>query len=505
VSYFKETLRRIGYAWGWTAAQFWATLLIVLAGVGWTRVPEKHVWQVGLTLLLPLVIVAATLTLEAGTMRRFFHQEERRARFAVGALTLLVWIAVVWLAWTLLDWCDDQSYQWASYLNSRLPAGARARVFTYEHIETSISVLVWIFRWIVVPAKVIPHALASAEWGWRLPWRKLFRMLLNWRWWLGVVIAALVGALLPSYFYHGEPQGTVAHQVWAVVLKLAGAYLLAVLSWALLLAWGAVLLARQAEPAKDALDQQLLTRLWAGRWWMAGLAVWALLFNLSDSWMNHLGESNRSSNLVSMPAQLALVVVLLILTAGLLRAMIGPSEKRVRIIWGTLMMFAWALLGLAATILLGIYHAPAALLALCWVLIPGVLLPFAAPSAEWGACLPWRKVLNVLSNWRWWLGAAAMLIIGVALPAVLLPAATEDSNVGQGELFLLRKILACVLALGSWVMSLGWYVALLARGGRRAQEPDDAMRLLPVGSGPLGEDSEKLPLPESGNDAQGNI
>jgi hypothetical protein len=257
VNDFKEMFRRLGGAWGWVAAQFWATLLIVLVGVGWTRLPDRHVWQVGLTLLLPLVMLAAALVLEAGTMRSFIGQDERRVRFAWGALALLVWIAVVWIAWFILDWCDDQIPQWADYLNSRASANARARFFTYEHITTWFTVLEWILRWIVLPAKVIPHALASVQWGWRLPWRKLLRMMLNWRWWMGAVIAALVGVLLPSYFFNGEPHGTVTHQVGAVILKVAGAFLLAIASWVLLLAWAAVLLARDGRelnlPGDDAL------------------------------------------------------------------------------------------------------------------------------------------------------------------------------------------------------------------------------------------------------------
>jgi len=258
MSTLNDMLRRLRASRAWVAAQFWATLLIVLAGVVWTRVPERHVWQVGLTLLLPLLMLAATLLLEAGTMRSFFDRNDRRVRFAWGALTLLVWIAVVWIAWFILDWCDDQIPQWASYLNSRASAHARARLFTYEHISTWLSVLEWIFRWIVVPAKVIPHALASAEWGWRLPWRRLLRMMLNWRWWIGAVIAALVGVLLPSYFFNGAPHGTVSQQVWAVSLKLAGAYLLAMASWILLLAWAAVLLAREESKPKTPGDDALV-------------------------------------------------------------------------------------------------------------------------------------------------------------------------------------------------------------------------------------------------------
>lgn len=145
----------------------------------------------------------------------------------------------------------------AGYLNSRASAHARARVLTYDHIQLWLTIFVWIFRWIVVPAKVIPYALASAQWGGRLPWRKVLRMLLNWRWWLAAMIAALVGVLLPSNFFHGEPHGAVAHQVWAVILKVAGAYLLAVASWVLLLTWAAVVLDRgelgKAQPGDDAL------------------------------------------------------------------------------------------------------------------------------------------------------------------------------------------------------------------------------------------------------------
>jgi len=46
----------------------------------------------------------------------------------------------------------------------------------------------------------------------------------------------------------------------------------------------------------------------------------------------------------------------------------------------------------------------------------------------------------------------------------------------------------------------------LTRDERRPKTPDDdALVAAPVGSGPLQEDSVKLPLPESDNDAGGNI
>jgi hypothetical protein len=220
--------------------------LLILAGLAWTRLPDKHVWQVALTLIVPLLLAISALELEAATMRSFADDDGRRLKLVWGACTLLVWVALFWVGWAVLDWCDDQIPEWAGYLNSRASANARATVFTYDHIQSWLTLAEWVLRWIVVPGKVIPHAMASAQWGWRLPWRKLIRMMLNWRWWPAVALTALMGVVLPGHFFTAEPHGTVSHQIWAVALKLTGSYLLAVASWVLLLAWAAVLLARTA-------------------------------------------------------------------------------------------------------------------------------------------------------------------------------------------------------------------------------------------------------------------
>ncbi len=250
-----DLFRRLRLSIGWIAAQFWATLLLILAGVAWTRLPDSYAWQVGLTLFVPIVLLAAALLLEAGTMRRLIHDEERRVPLWLGALTLLVWAAIAWAAWALFDWCSDQIPEWAGYLNSRASAHMRATLFTYDHIQSWLTFLVWVFRWIALPAKIIPWATASAQWGWRLPWRRIIRLLFNWRWWLAVIIAALVAVEWPSHFFTGEPHGTVSHQVWSVMFKVAGAYLLAVVCWVFLLAWCTVLLSRptRVQPSEDSL------------------------------------------------------------------------------------------------------------------------------------------------------------------------------------------------------------------------------------------------------------
>ena len=249
-----DLFRRLGRAWVWVAAQFVLTLVLLLVGLAWTRIPDKHVWQVALTLIVPVLLAISFLELEAGTMRALADDDGRRVKLVWGAMTLLVWVALFWACWAVLDWCDDRIPVWAGYLNSRASAGSRATVFTFEHVQKWLTQAEWLLRWIVVPGKIIPYATASAQWGWRLPFRKIIRLLLSWRWWPAVILAALVGVVLPGHFFAGAPHGTVSHQVWAVILKLAGSYVLAVGCWVVLLAWCAVQFGRRAGGADDGGD-----------------------------------------------------------------------------------------------------------------------------------------------------------------------------------------------------------------------------------------------------------
>jgi hypothetical protein len=242
MSYSKDLVRRLRSSLAWIVAQFGLTLVLILLGLAWTRLPDKHWWQVALTLIVPLLLGISLLELEAGTMRALADDDGRRVKLVWGATTLLVWITLFWACWAALDWCDDQIPTWAGYLNSRASAGARATLFTYDHIQKWLAFAEWLLRWILIPGKITPYAVASAQWGWRIPFRRIIRLLFNWRWWPVVVLAALLGVALPKHFFTGVPHGTVSHQIWAVALKLAVTYILAVASGLLLLGWAAVML-----------------------------------------------------------------------------------------------------------------------------------------------------------------------------------------------------------------------------------------------------------------------
>jgi hypothetical protein len=176
-------LSRLRRAWLWVALQFVLTLVLLLAGLAWTRLPDKHVWQVGLTLLIPLLLALCWLELQAGTIRKLARDDGNRVKLIYGAAGVFAWVVVAWAAWQLLNWCDDRIPLWAGYLNSKASAHARAGWMSFQHLTQGMVVLEWIVRWIVVPGKAIPFAATSALWGMRVPVRRVVRFLFSVRWW----------------------------------------------------------------------------------------------------------------------------------------------------------------------------------------------------------------------------------------------------------------------------------------------------------------------------------
>lgn len=480
-----DLCQRLHSSIGWIAAQFWATPLLVGAGILWTRLPEKHVWQVGLTLIIPLLLLGAFLVLEAGTMRRLLGSGPERVRLLYGALTLLLWIAVAWAAWAVLDWCDDQTYLWSGYLNSKTFAHLRAKAFNYQHIQLSIATLIWVIRWIVVPGKLIPYAIASVEWGWRLPWLRLNRMLLNWRWWLAVAIAAIVCVALPSHFFAAEPSGSVSHQVWAVSIKLVGAWLFATCGWVLALACAAVLLARIPQPT-DGLDRSLFESLRAGKGWILGWAGWTAVSIAFDFTMDALPERVNTSGWVIAPFAITMLIAALVLQVGMINALTWQEEKRVKPLWGELSVLVWMAAAIGLWLLVGLWHHDIAGWIIDWVIVPALLIPFAASSARWGLKLPWRRVLKILFDWRWWVGMIVAVIIGGGLPSLIQAIATGGKVSQSPWVNTSWSDAHDLLANSAWVLLMAWFATLLAKTNSHFQAPEGS------------------PLSEPGDNIRGN-
>jgi len=112
VNLLRDLFHRLRLARGWVVAQFAVTLGLILLGFVWTNLPDEHVWQVALILLIVVLLGISALELQAGTMRGLAYDDGKRVKLVWGALTLLVWIAMACAFWAVLDWCDFQIPQW---------------------------------------------------------------------------------------------------------------------------------------------------------------------------------------------------------------------------------------------------------------------------------------------------------------------------------------------------------------------------------------------------------
>lgn len=246
---------RIRRAWLWIVLQFVGVALLITLGLLWTRIPERHLWQVGLTLSIPLLVAAGFVGLQAGTFRGFLHSaapaETRRIALASGAATLAIWITLGWIFWALLDRFDDSIWSWSEYFTSKAGPYARTHWASFEHLSRDLHWMAWTLRWVIIPGLLIPLS-ASAAWGLRrLPWLRVLQLFINWRWWPAVLACAFVGEAWPSTWFEAAPHGTVHEQVTHVILKLFAAYLLAMVCWVKLLGWAAMLLDDAPRPKED--------------------------------------------------------------------------------------------------------------------------------------------------------------------------------------------------------------------------------------------------------------
>jgi hypothetical protein len=241
--------RRLLQARLWALLQFAGLALLITVGLVWTRIPEKNAFEVILTLLVPLLVAAGFLALQAALLRSLLRSgtdayatTQPEVSLALGALTLLLWIAIGWILWNLLDRFYAHTNEWAMYLNSRFNSDYRARLFTYEHISRWFDYIAWFLRWVVVPGLLLPLGCTALVGLRRVPWRRVVRVWMAWRWWLAVLALALIGEVLPGYFFAGDPKGSVQAQIWKVILKLIAAYIVSVGCWVLAVAWSAALL-----------------------------------------------------------------------------------------------------------------------------------------------------------------------------------------------------------------------------------------------------------------------
>jgi hypothetical protein len=455
---FATYFRRLGQSWRWLLVQLVLTPVLLLLGIAWTRIPEKNFLQVAATFLLPFLLIVSFLELEAGTMRALATNDGKRVKLVGGAVGLAVLGFLLWIGWGLVDTFDGQTSAWASYLNSQSPE--HTRIFTYERYTRSLTVIAWILRWIFVPGLLLPFAAAVAQWGKRIPWRKVFRLLIEWKWWLGITIAALLAVLIPSYFFDSLPHGTVHAQEWHLGLKLGGAFLLKLVSWVLVLGWLAVLFDRipETEPSREVV---LFGRNLRAGWRLIAAAVSILLVVNLPVWPLNASNHSQVAFRIAMGIRVSAFLAVLLLVVFLYRSMFPPPNQKTRLVWGIVASLIWV--GISFGVASLDTFIPFTLLKSIWgdFMLFVVFSPFVASAAVWGWVLPWKRILGLFRDPRWLAAGVATFFAEIYLASQIAELFTDSAH-STGAPSGVHDFLAMTLSLGFVVLQLAWLAALLA-------------------------------------------
>lgn len=196
--------RWVGAQFGWVMAWIWVNLAVFYFFHSIARL------STGLGGAYRILVMGVALIVQTGMLRSLIKNDAKPVRMIWGSLALLLWGVLCLIAAEMQDYLTNQ-------------------------------ILKWLLAWVLAPAIFFPFAAASSVWGWRLPWRRVFRVVCSWRWWLAILLGGAVGDLAETYFdrVRGYPY------VWDVDLtaglKMGAVDLLEMAVWVLLLGWLATL------------------------------------------------------------------------------------------------------------------------------------------------------------------------------------------------------------------------------------------------------------------------
>jgi hypothetical protein len=236
---------------------------------------------------------------------------------------------------------------------------------------------------------------------------------------------------------------------------------------------------------------ELFKRLRESRRWVGAMFGWMLLWTVVHRSLIRIPDDLSWRLWLIVPLTLILLIAALVLQAVMLRSLLNDGGKPVRLIWGVLAQLLWIILAVVAFALLASLHIVVLQLLLEWMVVPAVFLPFVASSTVRGLRLPWRRVLRVLREWRWWLGVLLAALAWALVSLFVTALVAIQTWVAE-----LKLGVANLLQMGIWLLLMGWFAVLFDR-----HPPPEEEQLLSLGvAGPEDkgqQDSVKLPLPES--------
>jgi hypothetical protein len=222
----------------------------------WLLVPDAHGWQVALSLLAAICILALVVWLRAGTFAYFrlagFRDSGavwRAFRHSLRHLiALALWAAVLAAVLWFLFWLLQYPPQFGVWLWQKLPEVLRFA--SPQRLAQYADWLLWLVMLGTV-AKWLPIATSIAVSGFGKRALRSWRVLMRPIYWVWFCILAFLGVYIPYKLVSWIPSvEDLRKQAWSMGLRFFAAYVIVITAWTALV-WMVGVRAEREEATAD--------------------------------------------------------------------------------------------------------------------------------------------------------------------------------------------------------------------------------------------------------------
>lgn len=210
-------LKRLG--WRVVLLAFAGSVTLAAAALLWLQIPDSHVWEFGVSVVVGLALVVGAVWLKASIVRRI--------RLGTGATgqamaVMAVWIIVGWGLVQAVERLSVHVVERAGYWNSRLSAHQRT-IFTETRLEDWQNDAISTLLWFVIPGLLLPVIVETVSGGGLATVGRVYR---RWQMWLAVGLASTVGCWTAEKLTAWHPAESVRGEVVSAVARLGVLYVL---------------------------------------------------------------------------------------------------------------------------------------------------------------------------------------------------------------------------------------------------------------------------------------
>jgi hypothetical protein len=227
--------------------QFFANPILFGLLVAWLFIPVASNVHLILNFVFAILLLAATLALHAGTLNSFADRQSGQnaplwpafRRALAHLIPVAICIGVFCLLWLGVDKLESYQPNFPPYVRSTLPVSLRRHI-TLPTLDTLFALAIFICRWILAPALILPLLAQAADRGFRgfgvhglSAWRKT---IFSFAYWLVITFAALLGVLATQKLMAWTPDfktSTTHSEAVSLAWRLCTAYLFGLFSWML--------------------------------------------------------------------------------------------------------------------------------------------------------------------------------------------------------------------------------------------------------------------------------